>query len=110
MKLTDEVVAMALGWTAMPIDGREVFFPPKKQAKKWARYLYAYPAFTTSLDTIVAEIEARRLPWNVAGPWKITGMDYCASVNHSDLHRDKTAPLALCAALLQYIKSERGPK
>lgn len=87
MKLTDEVVAKALGYQFGNLQ-----------------------PFTTSLDSIVEEIEARGLWWDVQGaqdnmPSKSS--QYWAYVHTNKEHIGATAPLALCAALLQFIKESK---
>lgn len=71
----------------------------------------ALPDWTTSLDAIVAEIEARGLHWYV-GPflpeYRAQILKYEGAELVSQLTREAaTAPLALCAALLAYLKSIR---
>ena len=72
------------------------------------------PSFTTSLDLIVAEIEVRGLwyeltGWNGAKPPLYLAVINARGKGCSDLSGAKfdigpTAPLALCAALLAYLK------
>lgn len=108
MKLNDEAVARSLGWTHKePCSGKRCLWSPPP-APKGLNEPRKLPAFTTSLDAIVAEIEARELlpalmKWP-SGKW--TACLYKKSVRVSDDHWDKAAPLALCAALLAYLKEQ----
>ena len=109
MKLTKETVAKALGWKISRPG--EYFhhhgyrFRVKDPFGAGVNYI---PDFTTSLEAIVAEIEARGLYWAVErlslkqGRFKAT-VDLTPKY---DSACEKTAPLALCAALLSYLKSE----
>ena len=110
--LTDEGMAKVLGWIRVAerrtahgrvrlsgIDPRLIGKTP-----------YNVPAFTTSLDAITAEIEAMGLWWKV-GSRIVVGSDktYWASVRSIGAEKaievtDSTAPLALCAALRDYLK------
>lgn len=109
--LTNEKVARALGYyvsknahgtlTVKPPHKKYPDLPSTQQAKK-------LPAFTTSLDAIVAEIEARGLYWECGKPkggyWAWVGSD-------RDLRQqfnNDTAPLAICAALLAYLKESKN--
>lgn len=108
MKLTDEAIARALGWTC----GRDAVghhcFPESLKGHQNINCRKECPAFTTSLDAIVAEIEARELTWE-AGHY---GHGFYARVQGgigklgSWVNKEKTAPLALCAALLAYLKEQ----
>lgn len=106
MKLTNASVAKALGYR-MTRGGQHTIFswwtPTGMQCQ--------LPAFTTSLDAIVGEIEARGLTYELEA--------YNDSVNgpRARVGRKtvvwqvwKTAPLALCQALLEFLKSERSRK
>ncbi len=105
MKLTDQKVAKALGWAH-----------PEKE-NTWAYWMRPdgapfgkedLPPWTTSLNAITAEYYARKIRFNVA--WDPTGA--WAEADGSKRHfcvREDTAPLdqaalALCAALLAYLK------
>lgn len=88
-KLTDEQVAKALG--------------------KWKpdSYKFSCPRYTSSLDAIVGEIEARGLDWSIAVD--SDHLDVTATVgtpihNSSAVHFDIPAAEALCVALLAYLK------
>ena len=98
--LTDESVAKALGW--LSLKGY-----PKWQMRAPDGEIRNCPNFTTSLDAIVAEIEERGLFWSVdhePNPdLKSIQGDSKAVVQRYGAH-GKTAPLALCAALLTYLK------
>ena len=103
MKLTNESVAKALGWKrSLPRDHARGVWGD-------AGGLFiacTTPNFTTSLDAIATEIEARGLYWIVARQFE--GTDW-ASIRAKGMATiievtDATAPLALCAALLAYLK------
>lgn len=113
-KLTDENVAKALGWYQMQTTGfiTTVWKTPNVAARKRhpdASIHNRLPAFTTSLDAIVAEIEARGLVWTI---YMMNGSkDYRAEVDTILGHPNNqyfanTAPLALCAALLSYLAAK----
>lgn len=93
MKLTDESVAKALG--------------------KWGGHWdskFTCPAFTTSLDAITAEIEARKLEWYVSRRWNIKKEfgGYNAFVELDETQRTADHPAeALCLALLAYLKETK---
>jgi hypothetical protein len=104
-KLTDEMVAKACGWKR--IMGRSAIYHPDRMNNLQA---IQCPPFTTSLDAIVAEIEARGLRWSVELNPAInepTLGDYNAWITGDKLESEaeaKAAPLALCAALLEFLK------
>lgn len=89
--LTDEKVAKALGLKA----GKKTYKPGKFLAWK------PLPKWTTSLDAIVAEIEALGLEWETGG--SKNRHPHNSIVEHH-IADGETAPLALCAALLAYLK------
>jgi hypothetical protein len=64
--------------------------------------------FTTSLDAIVAEIEARGLCWGIMlTPEKTYSAQietWIAGTRRFKTSEYPTAPLALCTALLAYLK------
>jgi hypothetical protein len=73
-----------------------------------------YPRWTTSLDAIVAEIEARGLGWTVTTsvPNKFGVRQYEAWVGPTEDHEwhvweSDTGPGALCRALLAYLKEPK---
>ena len=114
-KLTNEIVAKALGWKNL--GSRKIGSVIKPITHKGWWYpngdFFSYatpPPFTTSLDAIVAEIEAREVTWLVENGLGIEGdggPHYYAEVqgNHCSARAD-TAPLALCQALLSYLKEK----
>ncbi len=62
--------------------------------------------FTTSLDAIVGEIRRRELNYSVSQRSK----EATAAIGHIDnckYEAAPTAPLALCAALMAYLKESR---
>ena len=98
-KLTNKSVAKALGFKQ----------GPKDMGARWWRgnadTLDHAPAFTTSLDAIVAEIEARGLPYTLDH----NGMKYWGACVGEQKLPDKasaSAPLALCAALIAYLEAQ----
>lgn len=107
-KLTDESVAKALGWTRHPNIGTGGDLWARDGKRVWDDY--SPPLFTTSLDAIVAEIEARGFVWTI---YMMNGSrDYRAEVDTILGHPNnqyfaKTAPVALCTALLAAIQAER---
>ena len=97
-RLSDEIVAKALGW----------------HYEFWG--CPGLPEWTTSLDAIVVEIEARGLRWSISRQMN-HGDGFVAQVFSKETHPhekfstsplSKTAPLALCAALLAYLKTDGG--
>ncbi len=112
MKLTDQKVAKALGWVhKYPCSGRKC-----EWRKPGSVGLHKMPPFTTSLDAIVAEIEARELYWSVVKSWD--GESYQASVARKQTtilcsrlapHGVESPALALCAALLHFLKDSHDP-
>jgi len=104
-RLTDISVALAVGWKP---DERQHPY----QHKLWLSGKYKdaqhVPAFTTSLDAIMAEIEAH---WLKADLWWATN-EYSAYVfrpNNKKIGATmsaKNSAITLCAALLSYL-SER---
>lgn len=63
------------------------------------------PRFTTSLDAIVSEIESRGVGWQII---KSDGIYYGAvGLPARKEFSETTAPLALCAALLAYLKENK---
>jgi hypothetical protein len=103
-KLTDQQVAKALGW--------KPYHPRHKHNEQYwgnglygdrSRENYGPPAFTTSLDAIVGEIEARGLDGYVLNRGVKT---WQAFFHGKKIYDANTAPLALCAALLAFIKEK----
>ncbi len=108
-KITDENVARSLGWK-LEIDGDDMawFFNGK-----YVCLDSCLPAFTTSLDAIVGEIERRGIDYSVnkigSNAEASLGIDgegesQCWMIQDT---KGQTAPLALCAALIQYLKESR---
>lgn len=110
-KLTDEDVAKALGWK---YEGAGKGNPPvwwKGVPPELAHRGIKPPPFTTSLDSIVAEIEARQLGWGVM--FANSNSLYEGQVESLIIGGPRTqgggitAPLALCHALLAYLKETK---
>lgn len=107
-KLTNEAVAKALGYRCTNKTGGIWFAPNDPMSKRPLREL---PDFIHSLDAITAEIEAREMNYTVS--FSTLASDSFATVwdpsdgkgvKRATRSREKTAPLALCAALLAYLK------
>lgn len=108
--LTDEIVAKALGWS--PCKEKPLRGYPK--CKHWnrpgiANTCASLPKFTTKIDAIVAEIEARGLIWQVGQGTSEARADVSApvAVSPSYFGAGKTASLALCHALLNFLKDSK---
>lgn len=107
-KLTDAIVAKALGFKPEPGNPKWLMNPARPR-DEFFTHITDLPHFTTSLDAIVAEIEMRRLWWLVSHSEPNRG-DFYAQVEGKlvgtprGLANAKTAPLALCASLLAYLK------
>ena len=120
--LTNETVSKALGkikdvpksyWKKArlkPIAGVKYFFD------EWGCLIADLPRYTTDLNLITAEIEARGLYWEV-GPTVRQGKRFCSysaklepsgsTPGKAVRCAAKTASLALCMALLAYLKERR---
>ncbi len=119
MKLTNINMARALGWTWEKVgqgkDKPVLTLRRKPGVDIKFRDFDKLPNWTESLDAIVAEIEARELPW------KLDARDtpFVAQVFAADFKgfadtrfstaRGDTAARALCAALLAYLKDSHDP-
>lgn len=105
-ELTDETVALALGWTKHhdeAWDGLRWFGPNENGNNCWH---HGTPPFTTSLDAIVGEIERRGLfTGTELRPRKNASVRWRCHVGDF-VHSAPTAPLALCAALLAYLEEK----
>ena len=104
MKITDESMAKAFGWKRhlTVIAGHRVTVIERGEE----RQSFA-PAYTSSLDAIVAEIEARGMGWNCSSDDSEERKGCWAQIGgHPSHHFAKTAPLALCAATLAYLKDK----
>ncbi len=101
MKLTDEGMARALGYTV-----RAEGAIKRVNAKRGVDYgaLKRLPKFTTDLNVVTAEIEERGGIWDVEMDSSLKRGYFCAQIQHAPAQFAKTAPLALCAALLAYLK------
>lgn len=117
MKLTDKTVAKALGWTEVRYRSTSHRGSPSLRGLKpgGSKTPKGIPAFTTSIDAIVAEIEARGL-WHgyMAPPNMMLERGYSGTVaartegpNYAKTAYAKTPALALCAALLAYLKETK---
>lgn len=104
-KLTDEAVAKKLGWKRGEIYATILGQSMYEWISPEGRGNGNVPSFTTSLDAIVGEIEARGLDW--AGYTFVDG--FCAEVSGDKMRSeemDTTTPLALCRALIAYLESK----
>ena len=103
-RLPDASVATALGWkrgSGRGYDGGT--WHPTKRGPNCARR--TLPAFTTSLDAITREIEARGLDWLVQTDDSGEGHGYFAEiVNANTTSTGKTAALALATALVEFLE------
>jgi len=120
VKLSDEKVAEALGWKSLAPRSKgklEVYWQRSPALLIRGKISgtdehFGPPAFTTSLDAIVAEIKARGLLFAVANQGGSPNKFHAKVGKRSGepTHEyDASAPLALCAALLQFLKeSNRG--
>ena len=116
MKLTDAKVAKALGWKRYRTPTKKMCW--KKPPFRWHTHFWIekLPAFTTSLEIIVGEIEAHQPQKGYRG-WDVKFCVpgsrcerepfYRASVFSRPDFEASTAPLALCSALLAYLKEPR---
>lgn len=108
MKLTDEKVAQALGWFKMR-QGNAYGWGSVNTGMELHKTV---PAFTTSLDAIVAEIEARGLGWRMEAEifdekvFDASVVDLGTGLEYKGINKT-TASLALCDALLKYLKEPR---
>lgn len=107
MKLTNVQFARALKWKRVkPLlqwggDPEFVWLSPR------GREYPALPDFTTSLDAIAGEIEARDLSWRHDSFFR-NGRDIhvcCIPASWGAPCEADTAPLSLCAALLKYLET-----
>ncbi len=126
-KLTDEKVAKALGWRKIvqrdPGKRGKVYIwrliefkdnGRKGEAVYKFRECYpkgvygppVHPRYTTSLDAIVAEIEARNMGWS-AHRVLAFGPRACEAQVGAYKVYGHTPALALCAALLQFLKDQK---
>ncbi len=108
MKLTDEKVAKALGWKRVkpdPAYPKHRWQMPHIPAGKEGGW--TLPPFTTSLDAIVAEYMARGIrvvcSYDHTGAWAEAdgGKRRYSIGTHSN-----ALTLALCAALLSFLKEK----
>lgn len=115
-RMTDESVAKALGYKVTTKAGVPSILKTLPDGR-WDRgSSLRLPAFTTSLDAIVAEIYARGLWWQVKfshaprKDWEDTQANAGLGEQGVDAIGKwadaKTAPLALCAALLSHLKEK----
>lgn len=114
--LTDAYVAKKLGWKkvqGLSASENSRFYWRQKSTGSNSPQC---PRFTTSLDAIVAEVEARDRGWRVeASRPNIHGVKQYAAWVVGDVDGqyrraeafDHTAPLALCRALLAYLEDEK---
>lgn len=103
-KLTDEKVAKALGWKVM--DRHPTLWRNPEDFREVTEEL---PNWTTSLDAIVAEIEARGLSFRIVSSVTPKGRPkmYEGEIRGYEVCYEPGAPLALCAALLAYLKESK---
>ena len=113
MKITDEKMAKALGWTKgkSPMNSKVTCWFPVSE-HKGNDYYFTLPKWITSLDAIVAEIEARGHNWECkrmsSGIHTKTNSVYRATVwnpvqGPEAIGHDGPAA-CLCEALLAYLK------
>ncbi len=102
--MTSEEVAIALGWRPKMVT------PTHKQwVRGNERMDYWPPAYTISLDAIMGEITrlkldvflANSLNLELENQWKATIGKHRSNYKHAEA---PTAPLALCLALMAYLK------
>ncbi len=109
MKLTDEKVAKALGW--VEVRERRTAHGRARlsgfDGKSLGKTPYNVPAFTTSLDSITREIEARGLWWAIDWPVKSSPNALGRAWVEDEEKGGTCAAEALCAALLTYLKKEK---
>lgn len=98
--LTDAAVARKLGHN--PSKDRFKIVCWKANGVLWSG---CAPKFTTSLDSITAEIEARGLAWSAYEDADSAHACVFGPKTMDSAH-DDTAPLALCRALLAYLTQE----
>ena len=103
-RLTDASVAEALGWklgSGRGYDGG-TWHPPKRGPNCARRTL---PAFTTSLDAITREIEARGLSYFVATNYasKTANKFYGQIEECNPVSNAPTPALALATALVEFL-------
>ncbi len=113
MKLTDEKVAKALGWhhEFWTNSGHRQWYTPISTSKRWQ--CPPLPKWTTSLDAIVAEIEARGLYYDL----RRTGKPLYRAQLHSGEPSGKWTACrnaehpaeALALSLLAYLKDSHDP-
>jgi hypothetical protein len=116
MKLTDEIVAKALGWKRVYDGNTHVQTRTGLKMVRvydWQHPDYPHPGegwgvkpYTTSLDAIVGEIEARGLDYTVSNTKQanVHKAKRAFALVKDDAAQGDTAQLALCAALLAYLK------
>jgi hypothetical protein len=100
--MTDKKVAKALGWNhrVSARTGAGWWQDPEGRDRELR-------PFTTSLDCIVAEIQARGLKFYLESAPTPKGQPqmYDARVERYAVTYQQGAPLALCAALLKYLEA-----
>lgn len=111
-RLTDAMVTKALKKKKQPSSVKGCGLVWKVGETEYSGAEKFYPNYTTSLDAIVAEIEALKL-WHKSGRGIVIGggprnkQAYYAQIHGADPVYAETQPLALCAALLAYLKEQR---
>ena len=106
--VTDAQVAKALGWRIVTWRGEQYGVAPGKKfsiRQKERPSTGWWPHYTTDLSTIVAEVEGRGIVWQVGYSGYSPGNYYATLWRNGDVDaKAPTAPLALCRALLAYLK------
>ena len=100
--LTDAQVAKALGWKykgSNPYGIDRWQMPGAKLV-----ITRTAPRFTTSLDAIAAEVDARGLFWEAGRGTQARIFEKPDAFGLLATGKGPTAPLALCRALLAYLK------
>ena len=101
----DEEMALALGWHHEFWTNKKYrnWYTPASTPERWAAP--SLPKWTTSLDAITAEIEARGLDWLVQTDDSGEGHGYFAEIVNAQTTASADTPAkALCAALRDYLK------
>ncbi len=105
-KLTDEVVAKALGWRSLDPkakDQRNHYWVSKRGLD--GTQILGVPTFTTNLEVIMAAIVEQKLFGRVETVWgAMSSLLYFHAQVAGHEAKGPTAALALCTALLAYFK------
>ncbi len=112
MNLTDAKVARALGWTRKKAHS---FGSRPNMAWLSPEGMFngqEIPSYTTSFEVVIAVLASRHLSYTIKQisvlPADAQVFDLVtAGVSNAKVYRAKTAPLALCEALLAYLKEKK---